>query len=132
MQYTWDGAWVTRNLGLSSVVLRIAGRNLVTWTKYTGIDPEMNLDGAIGLVQGLDWFNNPQSRALVFSIASQSMRPRRMSTVVRCRDSALRAARSLLALAGCSDFLSGPGVSTNPNVPTTATTDQLWVGSRSG
>jgi hypothetical protein len=67
LQYTWDGPWVTHELGLSSVAFRVAGRNLRTWTSYTGTDPEMNLEGA-GLIQGVDWFNNPQSRSLVFSI----------------------------------------------------------------
>src|SRR5664279_3833384 len=43
---------------------------------------------------------------------------------------ALAAATSVLLLAGCSDFLKGPGLSNNPNVPTTASADQLWVGSQ--
>jgi hypothetical protein len=43
---------------------------------------------------------------------------------------ALAAATSALLLAGCSDFLKGPGLSNNPNVPTTASADQLWVGSQ--
>ncbi len=43
---------------------------------------------------------------------------------------ALAAATSVLLLAGCTDFLKGPGLSTNPNVPTTASADQLWVGSQ--
>jgi len=41
---------------------------------------------------------------------------------------ALTAATPVLLLAGCSDFLKGPGLNTNPNLPTSATTDQLWVG----
>ena len=67
VQYTWDGAFVTRTLGLTSVDLRIAGRNLATWTGYRGLDPETNLNGA-ELIQGVDWFNNPQSRSLIVSI----------------------------------------------------------------
>lgn len=42
----------------------------------------------------------------------------------------LAAAASALLLAGCSDFLKGPGLSNNPNVPTTASADQLWVGAQ--
>jgi len=68
IQYTWDGRWVTDQLGLSSMSLRIAGRNLATWTKYTGIDPESNLEGATSLVQGVDWFNDPQTRSFVFTV----------------------------------------------------------------
>ena len=32
-----------------------------------GIHPETNLEGA-GLVQGVDWFNNPQTRSIVLAI----------------------------------------------------------------
>jgi len=47
------------------------GRNLHTWTNYTGYDPETNLGGAIsaGLgAGGVDYFNNPQTRSFAFSI----------------------------------------------------------------
>ncbi|GAC1651150.1 MAG: SusC/RagA family TonB-linked outer membrane protein [Gemmatimonadaceae bacterium] len=57
-----------KNWGLSSVQLRIAGRNLKTWTGYKGIDPESNLAGASGFIQGFDWFNNPQTRSIVLSV----------------------------------------------------------------
>jgi hypothetical protein len=66
--YTFDQPWVTRSLGLSSVDLRVAGRNLHTWTDYTGIDPESNLGGAAVLIQGIDYFNNPQTRSFVISL----------------------------------------------------------------
>lgn len=54
--------------GFSSVDLRIAGRNLHTWTKYKGLDPEANLGGAEFLTQGLDYFNSPQVRSFVISL----------------------------------------------------------------
>ena len=69
VQYTWDGKWVTHNLGLSSVGLRLAGRNLYTWTKYTGIDPETTLGGASVTLQGYDYFNSPQTKSYVFAIS---------------------------------------------------------------
>jgi len=68
LQYTLTGRWVTHNLGLSSVDLRLAGRNLYTWTNYTGVDPETNLGGAGVTFQGVDYFNNPQTRSFVVSI----------------------------------------------------------------
>ncbi len=68
LQYTLAGRWVTHNLGLSSVDLRFAGRNLYTWTNYTGVDPETNLGGAGVTFQGVDYFNSPQTRSFVFSI----------------------------------------------------------------
>ena len=69
LQYTWDGRWVTHNLGLSSVAFRVAGRNLYTWTSYTGVDPEFNLEGAGSISQSTDWFSNPQNRSIVFSLS---------------------------------------------------------------
>ncbi|HEU4563742.1 MAG TPA: SusC/RagA family TonB-linked outer membrane protein [Gemmatimonadaceae bacterium] len=68
LTYTADQPWVRNRLGLSSMDFRIAGRNLKTWTDYTGLDPESNLGGAEVMVQGVDYFNNPQTRSFVFSI----------------------------------------------------------------
>ncbi len=65
--YTIDSGFIPRSLGLRSVELRLAGRNLKTWTHYSGLDPETNGTGA-GLIQGADWFNNPQSRSFVVSV----------------------------------------------------------------
>jgi TonB-linked SusC/RagA family outer membrane protein len=66
--YTFDQAWVSRILGFGSIDLRVAGRNLVTWTKYTGVDPETSLLGSASAVRGIDYFNNPQGRSYVFSV----------------------------------------------------------------
>jgi TonB-linked SusC/RagA family outer membrane protein len=66
--YTMDAPFLRRILGFNSVDLRLAGRNLATWTDYTGIDPETNLGGAEVFVQGIDYFNNPQTRTWVLSI----------------------------------------------------------------
>ncbi len=65
---TLDQPWVSRTLGLSSVELRLAGRNLLTSTDYTGVDPETSLLGSATAVKGIDYFNNPQSRSFVFSL----------------------------------------------------------------
>jgi hypothetical protein len=38
----------------------------MTWTDYTGIDPETNLAGqTIG--RGLDYFNHPQTRSFILT-----------------------------------------------------------------
>jgi TonB-linked SusC/RagA family outer membrane protein len=66
--YTLDAPWVNRLIGFSSIDLRVAGRNLVTWTDYSGIDPETSLLGAATSVRGIDYFNNPQTRSFVFSL----------------------------------------------------------------
>jgi hypothetical protein len=60
--YTFrDQQWLNE-LGFSQISLRVSGRNLKTWTDYTGIDPESNLDGQT-LGRGIDYFNNPQTRS---------------------------------------------------------------------
>ncbi|GAB4028092.1 SusC/RagA family TonB-linked outer membrane protein [Spirosoma koreense] len=52
---------------LSSVDFALTGRNLVLWTNYTGTDPEVNITGA-GLSRGQDWFTNPNTKSLLFSL----------------------------------------------------------------
>jgi len=65
--YSADQKWV-QSIGFSSIDFRVAGRNLHTWTKYKGLDPESNLGGAEFLTQGIDYFNSPQTRSIVVSI----------------------------------------------------------------
>ena len=69
LTYTVDHPFVRRYTGFGSADLRIGGRNLYTWTKYKGLDPEANLQGAETLTQGIDFFNNPQTRSLVLSVS---------------------------------------------------------------
>lgn len=66
--YTLDERWVRNLLGFSAIDLRVAGRNLHTWTKYTGYDPETNLGGSVQATRGLDYFNMPQTRSFVFTV----------------------------------------------------------------
>ena len=51
--YTFTGGFVQRTLGLSTIDVRVAGRNLAVWTDYTGADPETNLSGADTGARGL-------------------------------------------------------------------------------
>lgn len=68
LSYTLNQSWIKRRFGFSSVDLRVSGRNLKTWTNYTGYDPEVNLGGAVVGNRGIDWFVEPISRAWVFSV----------------------------------------------------------------
>ena len=52
---------------LQSVDFNLTGRNLVLWTNYSGVDPETNLTG-VSNGRGLDYFNNPSTRSILFSI----------------------------------------------------------------
>ncbi|MDB4950263.1 MAG: TonB-dependent outer membrane protein SusC/RagA [Gemmatimonadetes bacterium] len=56
-----------KRLGFSTMDLTVSGRNLKTWTNYTGIDPESNLTGQ-STGRGLDYFNNPQTRTFAVSV----------------------------------------------------------------
>ncbi|HEX2646149.1 MAG TPA: hypothetical protein VHO95_02880, partial [Candidatus Dormibacteraeota bacterium] len=71
ISYTIDAPWVQRNLGFSSVDVRLSARNLKTWTNYTGYDPETSLGGVLSSgagAGGVDYFNNPQTRSFAFAI----------------------------------------------------------------
>ena len=61
-----DQDWLSR-LGISNAVITVSGRNIMTWTDYTGIDPESNLSGQT-LGRGLEYFNNPQTRSMVVNL----------------------------------------------------------------
>lgn len=56
-----------KQIGMDSVDLSIAGRNLAMWTKIKGIDPDVNQFGA-GVAKGIDYFTNPSSRSIVFAM----------------------------------------------------------------
>lgn len=66
VSYVFDQSWV-RRAGFSSIDVTVSGRNLKTWTDYTGIDPESNITGQTA-GRGLDYFNNPQTRSFVFTV----------------------------------------------------------------
>jgi len=48
--------------------LRVSGRNLKTWTKWTGYDPETSGGGSTDPIQGSEYFGNPQTRSYVFTV----------------------------------------------------------------
>jgi TonB-linked SusC/RagA family outer membrane protein len=68
LTYTLDQPWVQRVIGVSSVDIRVSGRNLHTWTKWTGYDPETSGGGSTDPIQGSEYFGNPQTRSFVFTV----------------------------------------------------------------
>jgi len=66
--YSFAGPWVNRMLGVSTLDIRISGRNLKTWTDYTGLDPETTVGGGTARVGGQDYFNLPLTRSVVFTV----------------------------------------------------------------
>jgi len=66
--YNWTNAMFRKYSGFESVDIRIGGRNLVTWTDYTGYDPESSESGAFNITQGVERFTTPQTRSLFLSL----------------------------------------------------------------
>ena len=54
--------------GISRVQPYFTASNLLTWTSYSGMDPEVNQYGNSGSVQGIDYGTYPQSKSFVFGI----------------------------------------------------------------
>lgn len=56
-----------RSLGLSEIMFRLSGRNLQTWTDYTGFDPETNRRQSTS-ERDSDYFNQPQTRSYILTV----------------------------------------------------------------
>ena len=67
LTYRLGGPGFRQLTHLVNVEFSVTGRNLVLWTPYTGTDPEVNITGA-GLARGQDWFTNPNTRSVLFSV----------------------------------------------------------------
>lgn len=65
LRYSFDSNWVKR-IGLQKVDAFVTATNLITWTKYTGFDPDVN--SYSGLRVGLDEGSYPQSRTFMFGL----------------------------------------------------------------
>lgn len=65
--YQFAGRAIDR-LGLSTLSLRLSGRNLFVWSRYTGSDPEVNAVGSETGAHGLDFFGDPQTRSVVVTV----------------------------------------------------------------
>lgn len=57
-----------RKIGFSKLQPYFSASNLLTFTKYTGMDPEVNQWGDSGSVQGIDWGTYPHSRSFVVGL----------------------------------------------------------------
>lgn len=61
--YTIPSA-VTSRIGINSVRVYLMGSNLLTFTNYSGLDPEINAGGGKGTVNGVEMFTVPQPRTI--------------------------------------------------------------------
>jgi TonB-linked SusC/RagA family outer membrane protein len=57
--------------GIKRMELFIAGKNLITFTHYSGIDPEVNYNGLNAIALGTDFFTCPQSKSLLIGLCAR-------------------------------------------------------------
>ncbi|MDU1892578.1 MAG: TonB-dependent receptor [Dysgonomonas sp.] len=67
LSYNFRGGILNR-LGVSRLQPYFTATNLITWTSYKGMDPEVNQWGNSGAVQGIDWGTYPHSKSFVFGV----------------------------------------------------------------
>ena len=58
---------VLDNLKLSSLELYLSGQNLITWTNYSGYDPEVSVSNSL-IMPGIDYSAYPKSRTFSFGL----------------------------------------------------------------
>ena len=66
LSYDLPNAWVNR-FGMSGASVTVAGRNLAIWTKYSGLDPEVNIEGPATFTRA-DYMSVPMLRRIVTSV----------------------------------------------------------------
>jgi hypothetical protein len=67
LSYSFSPAALER-LKISKLTVFATGYNLLTFTKYSGLDPEVNVNDANGPSMGVDYGTYPQSRSFLFGI----------------------------------------------------------------
>ncbi len=68
LSYTLSSRRFRQKSKLHSLVFTVTGRDLFLWSHIEGIDPEVSQTG-VGNAIGLDYFTNPTTRSVLFSIA---------------------------------------------------------------
>lgn len=67
LSYNFRGG-ILKKWGVSRLQPYFTATNLITWTSYSGMDPEVNQWGNSGAVQGIDWGTYPHSKSFVFGL----------------------------------------------------------------
>jgi hypothetical protein len=67
LSYDFSGKWM-RKLHISKLQPYFTVTNLLTWTGYSGMDPEVNQWGNSGAVQGIDWGTYPQTKSYTIGV----------------------------------------------------------------
>lgn len=67
LSYNFTGK-LLKKWGITRLQPYFSANNLLTWTGYSGMDPEVNQWGNSGAVQGIDWGTYPHCKSYVFGI----------------------------------------------------------------
>ena len=67
LRYSTSADWLS-NIGAGSMQIEILGRNLKTWTDYTGYDPEINMFGLSTVERGVDFAVYPNARIYTLGV----------------------------------------------------------------
>ena len=57
--------------GISRLEVFVAGKNLLTFTRYSGMDPEINYNGLNPIALGTDFFTCPQPKSLMIGLCAR-------------------------------------------------------------
>jgi hypothetical protein len=60
-------ARLIKKLYLSNLTVDVSAQNLITWTKYSGLDPEVSVANNV-LQPGYDFSGYPQAKTIVFGL----------------------------------------------------------------
>jgi TonB-linked SusC/RagA family outer membrane protein len=67
LTYNFNPEWLTR-AGISRLSIYATGQNLLTFTDYSGFDPEVNAFGQSATELGIDYGTYPQQRTIIFGL----------------------------------------------------------------
>ncbi len=57
-----------KNWRLTSLEVYLAGKNLITLTNYSGMDPEVNYNSSNSIIMGTDFFTCPQAKTILLGV----------------------------------------------------------------
>lgn len=69
LSYNFPEQWIKRS-GFNRLSLNISAQNLLTWTKYSGFDPEVAVRNSV-LTPGLDYSAYPHSKTFIIGFKAQ-------------------------------------------------------------
>ncbi len=67
LYYNFTGD-LMRKIGIGKLQPYVTAQNLLTLTRYTGFDPEVNQFGSSAVIQGIDWGTYPHSKSIIFGL----------------------------------------------------------------